>query len=198
MEDLRRKVQSCSGRGRRAALPRVDRLIALAIERPVTAMDVGRQGHVSECIKASIEVRNGREAQRPFAAIAGGHNLCLKSGTAGVGEFKPISHPQLAPRSYQCIPLPGVDLFGQQDFDASGCRLILVRAASSDSKQARGYHTRIIQHQNIACAKLLGEMREDIVLPFPGRAIQQEHARLAALLRGLLRNQFCGQGEIEL
>jgi hypothetical protein len=161
-------------------------------------MDVRRQGHVSESIEPSIEVRNGRKAQPPFAAIAGGHNLRVKSGTAGVGEFKPIPHPQFAPWSYQCIPLPCVDLFGQQDFDASGRGLVLVRAESSGSKQARGYHTRIVQHQNVACAKVMGKLREDIVFPFPCCAIEQEHARPAARLRRLLRNQFFGQREVEL
>ncbi len=198
LEHLRRKVQSCRRRCRRAALPRVNRLISLTIECPVIAMDVWRQRHMSECIEAAVEIRHWRKAQRPLTAFSSGHNLRMKSGIVAATKLNAVPYPQLASRLHQRVPLPRVDLVPSATLRCDPLQPRSLRATSSRAKQARRNDTRIVQHQNVASTKLLRKLREDIVFPCARRPVEQEHPRSPTILRRLLRNQFFGQCEVEL
>jgi hypothetical protein len=198
IENLRRKVQSRGGRGRRATLPRVDRLVSLAVERRVIAMNVRGQWHVSECIQSLIEISYRGKAQRPLSTLAGRDDVGVKSRILRTRKLDSIAHPKLTTRLHKGAPLPGVDLFCQQDFHATGCGLFFIQTKSSRPKQTRRNDPRIIQHQHVSCPKLLWEMREAIVSPCAGCALDQKHARSAAVCWRLLRNQFLGQDKVEV
>lgn len=153
---------------------------------------------MSECIQAPVEVRHRRKAQCPLAVFSRCDNLRVKYHVTLTSKLKPVPYAQLATRLHQSIPLPRIDLFGEQHFDASRRSLVFMRTTRSRSVQTRGYHTRIVQHQDVACAKLLREVRKDFVPPRARRAVQQEHTRSAALRRRLLRNQFFGQRKVKV
>ena len=162
-------------------------------------MNVRRQRHVSQRIQPLLKIRHRRKAQRPLSALACGDNFRVKTHILGhARKLDPIAHAQLASGLHQRVPLPCIDLFREQYFNASRRRFRLIRSPGSSAVQARRNHTRVVQYQHVSRAQQRWEMGEDIIPPSAGPAIHQQHARIAAFLRRLLRNQLLGQIEIKL
>ena len=95
----------------------------------------------------------------------------------------------------QRLPLPGGDLFGQQDFDTAG-RLPRLLRHHAVRVEASREDACVIQHQQVARAQQAGEVAEVAVLADAGGTIEREHARARALSWRRLRDQVLWQVEV--
>src|SRR5882757_9678878 len=84
---LLRKVKSGRGRCGRSTLSRIDRLISLTIECPVTAVNVRGQRRVADRIEALFEVRHRCESQYPFTALPHTHDVGVEICAISVGKL---------------------------------------------------------------------------------------------------------------
>ncbi len=197
-KDFRRKVQPCSRRRCRPTLSRINRLISLAIERPIIAANVRRQRRVADRIEPPFKVRHRCKSQYPFTALPRVHDLDMEVCVIPTGKLDSVAHPELAARLHQSPPLPSGNLFRKQYFNAARSSFLFIRAPASRSKKASRNDARIIQHQHVSWSKVLRELRKDLVLPCACRSVEQEHTRAAACFRWLLCNQFLGQGKVKI
>ena len=103
-EQGRREVQARGRRGHAARLPRVDRLVALAVLRPVRAADVGRQGHVPAALQLRGRVAR-RRVERGRSRRPSGRGASSRTSTSRpVGD--PDAHARRQPpaRAHERVP----------------------------------------------------------------------------------------------
>ena len=98
------EMQACGRRGDRSTLVREQRLIAVAVIRPIAALDVRWQGHVTDRVDRLVDRRAvlGPQADHAPAKKTLLENLAVE----GVNSFKHHAGPwfQFLPRMHQRFP----------------------------------------------------------------------------------------------
>ena len=91
----------------------------------------------------------------------------------------------------EALPRVRVALAQQQHLDrAAG--LVL------HALEPRGQHPRLVDHEHVAVAQVVDEVREDPVVDLPARAVEHEQPAAVARLRGLLGDQPARQLVVEV
>ena len=103
-EQLRREVQSRGRCGNRAAVLRVDRLIAIAIGRRIVALDIRRQWHVADAIDDFTQgpAFGHQPNEAPSMKTAGTHFAANAIGA--IAELEPRSFLEPLPGMHQRLP----------------------------------------------------------------------------------------------
>jgi L-fuculose-phosphate aldolase len=226
-QELRGEVQARRRSGDAASRirPGIDRLVALAVFRPVCTRDVRRQRYVPQLFHCGKKVRHRRKTQGALAKLPApdhlGHQFrrlraCGRvfGGRRAFRRSKEnlLSHADLPSRTHQRLPLQGRELAGQQDFHAAAqeipcCRISgahgLGAQAGACPEEARGKDAAIVHHQQVVGAKQRGKIGEAPVFKFPIRessirAPEMEQARGAAVGQGFLGDQLLGQVKIKV
>ncbi len=168
-------MQASCGRGGRAGHAGVNRLVALGVVEAL--FDVRRQGRLADLRQQRFQPARRREAQDP--------------ATAGrlLDDVRPQREPELEPRpriggltrAHQALPTVCILANGIQEQD-------LGTAPPEPETNPRRQHPGFVDHQKVAGAELVREVREREV---PRRAAggQMEQPRRVALLQGMLSDQ---------
>ncbi len=182
VQNLAGKVQAGSGGGNGAALAREDGLVTVAIRESVLALDVRRQGHVTETVQCGVDVFVAEEADRPFAAFALSDDFDRE-----VIELNDRARSEFAPGPNQSAPFALVfrNRFKKQDLGFA-------------SQQARRQHAGVVQDDAIAFAQEGWELAELPVFESLLGAMNHEHPRAVAFGGRLLGDQLLGQFVIEI
>ncbi len=205
LEHLRSEVQPGGRSGRGARLAGEDRLVALAVLRPVRPVDVGRQRHVAEPLELLVQIALAVEPHFPQAVLPAPDDLRLQF----VVEIDDLADAHLAPRVNQRFPRQPVlgDRPQQQHLHPPGKVLPALRVVLADGEgvhpfpppvEPRGDHLGIVQHQAIARAQVAGQVPEHPVFPPPLPPVEHQHPRGGAILERLLGDAVLGQVIIEV
>ena len=159
------------GRGRRAALLRVDGLVALRIRERLR--DVGR--------KRRFAVGLTREAKAPAA-------LAERLQELDGAELHALAKPPARPG--QRLPHIALDPFEQQDFGAAAGRPLEHEAGRKDA--------RVVHDDERRGRDERPEVAESPVLDRPVRAVEDEQPRLVPALQRTLRDELRGELVVKL
>ena len=192
LEQCLREVEACGRRRDRSRFAGVHRLVALAVEIKVGALDVGRQGHVSDRL---YEVGHARRTRRPepdFAPSAESlfQDLAVQRVRAALEHHLP---PGLEPLSWMDQRFPAI--LGrprhQQAFDVAPAR-------QPAPQQARRKHPRVVEHEQIAASEMPRKRGNRGVFDRAGAARQHEQSRSSALGGRVLGDEIGRQFEGEV
>ena len=149
------------------------------------AFDVRRQRHVA--VQRHQLVRVARKAQVEKRAVGVGP-------AAQQLGLKPAGHAQARAGQglFADLHVRGHGAVGQYALDQQ----LQLAAAGLFAKQARVDDLRVVEDQQVARVQQRGQVAEHAVHRLWAAAVQQ--ARGAALGRGVLGDQFGGQGEVEI
>ena len=173
----------------------VDRLVALAIVRPIVAADVGRQGDVPQALDHVINVARafGGQAHAPAAEEAALEDFRGEPHArrpSCVLEQQARTRLQFLSRVHKRIPLVVIHAFEQQALGGAAAGI----AAADES---RWKHARVIGHDAVPWMQQVGQVPDAALEKRPRRAIDDEQAGRAARAR-LLGDERVGEGEVEV
>ena len=188
-EEIRGEVQSGGGRGDRAVVPRVHRLVPLAIVGlgRVVSGDVRGQGRQAVAVE---QLEHGpRRLDRHLA-----HAVFLLRDDAHARRPGPHAHLRAraapAARTDQRIPPLAVDRPQHQE-------LHRMSAGLEGAEEPRGNHAALVGDDAIALPQEPRQIAEAPVHPRPPRAVHDEESRGVARLGGLLCDQLGRQFIVE-
>jgi hypothetical protein len=172
-EKLRSEVQPGGWRCNCSPLAREHRLIALGVQ-PIffVALDVRRQRCAADAVDDLVKVAFGFEAYDAPARVAPlenfGSQLASRKLDSRAGK-------QCSPRPNQRFPYKRFDSADQKDFDTTAKDGRASRGHSqSPTNQPRGKHSSVVKHEQVAIAKMLGQLREDRVRKLARHPIDYE------------------------
>ena len=130
-------------------------------------------------------------------------------GFQTITEKYALAGSYLAPRPHQCLPAVGIEPPHQEHFDFRLQMLPARRAFPASpggvrpdtgamAEEARGNHFRVVHDQKLVASQPFGQFPDPTVLPRTRMAVQQHHPGGVALGERDFRDQFCGQGIIEI
>src|SRR5579862_400463 len=116
-------MEAGGGSGNRAALPRVDGLIAFAIGGRILARNIGRQRDVPDLFEHREEIRYGRESDAALAKIGPRDDFGLQF--IALPEEQMFAHSNLSSGPHQAFPFIGfsLQLAGEQNFNATAKKI---------------------------------------------------------------------------
>ena len=177
------EVEPRGGCRRGPRRPRIHGLVVIrALER---AVDVRRHGHLADPLEHG-GVRYGtieRDGDVTLLQHVGDEDR-------GAGRIERLAGAQATGGARQGVPRPVRALLEEQQLDrATGC------AAGVDP---RGQDARVVHHDQVVVAELVGQVREHPVAHLTGRAVVDHEARARARLGRRLRDQVAGKVVVEL
>jgi hypothetical protein len=206
-EDFRREVQAGGGRGNRASLARVYRLVALPISSPIGARNIRRQRNMAEPFDYAEKVNHGREPDSalPERAPAGHFRLQI----ARLTEVELLSHSNLAPGTHEALPLIRIStgLPREQDFDSpvqEVSRGGIVRAnwvrprTLAPAIEPGRKDASVVEHNQIIGPKQRRQVAEAAVCQRPCIAVEVQHPRSTPVGERFLRNPLFRKVEVEI
>src|SRR4029077_496611 len=101
-QNLGREMQPRGGRGHRATLPRINRLISFPVALRIGPRNVRGQWNVSNSFNRGEYIRSWLETDPPFSEATASHHLGLKF--VALSEEKTLPYHNLAPRTHQAFP----------------------------------------------------------------------------------------------
>ena len=200
VEQPRGEMQAGRGRRHRSGLVCIHRLVPFAIGQVVVSLDVRRKRHVTDALD---RVGHGftagcGESNRSTAEKVAMEHLALESQTITL-EHHLRTGLELLTRMHEGFPLLGIPDARWPDSQAPDQQTLDGAAAWHPvSEQPRGEDTRVVQHQEVAPAKMRRKPIEGRMLPCPCRTIDDDEARRAALGGRVLSDQLLGEIEIEV
>ena len=198
VEYLRSEVKAGSGRSDRAMRPGVDGLIAVAVSRGVGAVNIRRQGHVTDAVKSGEKVGNGNKTESALAKFSGGNNLGVKDRLIGcIGKDELIAGADFAPWANERAPVAVVMHLSEQDFDEAGGGLTVAQVGPT-SEKTRGQDTAIVDDQQVAGVKNLGQIGKLAIGVKAGCAVEVKHPAGPALGGRLLSDESFRKIEVEV
>ena len=192
LEDFWREVKARRGRRNRAALTRIDRLIALAIACRVLALDIRRQRYVPDVVDRLLNARAvfGPEADRATAVEMPLENLTSQH-MRGPAEQDFRAGLELLPGMDEGIPTSFAEIGKQKALNGPTAR-------HSHAQKPGRKDSRVVHDEKIAFAQEPFQIGYVCVFDLPRALVQDEQPRCAALHGGRLRNQFSRQIETEI
>ena len=196
-------MQTGSGRGGRATLPGIDRLVSLAVLLLVLcrAMDIGRQRDLSQRVERGKEVRDRLELQGAFAELTRVNNVRHQPSRACRRfKHKLLAHRHLAPWLDQRAPAVVAQRLRQQHLHhtAGRGRAFLRVQPCASPMQPSGYHAAVVHHQQVAGPQQRGKVTKPSIAVLARLPIHGEHARAIALCRWALCDQLRRQHKIKI
>ena len=188
-QDLRREVQPRRGSGHRSALGGVHGLVAVAIRRRVGALDIGRQRHMPHALDLVPQRALAGEANRALTKLIAAQHVGLQP----LAEDQLLAGANLAARMHEAQPRHLVPGQG-----ANEQRLHLACEAVAMPQQARREDACVVECQHVAGPQVAGQVGKHLVLQLARGAVDQQHARGAAIRQRLLRDQLFRQCEVEV
>jgi len=131
-----------------------------------------------------VELRRGSETEGALAELASGEDFSGKQrlGFIGCAEVEVLAELDFAAGADEGRPVFAAKVLSEQDFDTSaGVGRILLRVQpGAGSVKACRYDAAVIKDEEVAGAKDLGEIAEEVVTIFSGAAVKAEHPAGAA------------------
>lgn len=209
------EMQSRGRSGHGPTLPRIDRLISLAIARRVRPRNIRRQGNMAYIFESSEEIWQRLETNSAFAEAAARQDFAMQ--LVPWSKEQALTYADFSSRPDQTFPFIWIlrELPREQHFDASLQKITrgtiswthrLCVHASAVSVQSCRKNGGVVEDQQIGRAKQIWKIAEEAIpqarkYTFPrlsGRRLQMQKARSRAIPQRLLRNQFFGQMVIEI
>ena len=186
-------MQSRRRGGHRPAAAREHGLIAIAIVHGIAALDTAaRARNRSHRSPRQRLIRRRPEADDTPAEESAFEDLRVQ----GMHAFK--HHPgagfQFLPRVNQRLP----ETWGRSPQPPDEQALHCATAGHTTADQTRRKHSRVVHDDDIAGLKQFGELADGGMGDRPGRPIEVEQSRGAALAGWFLRDQVGGKIEVEV
>ena len=187
-QDLGGEMQPGRGRGDRAGMQRIDRLVALKIETaplgrlPCPALDVGRQRGESQLEHLRVVAV---EEQPAPAALAPGDHLGLQP----VLGAEHGSRLEMGRRLAKDLELPVTEVPDHEHFS---------RPAVDASEKAGRQHARIVHDQEIPGGEQVGKVMEGVVGDPAAGAFKPQQLGIVAALGRETGDPFLGQRKIKI
>src|SRR5208282_5378136 len=204
LQDLRSKVQARCGRCDGRSLARVDRLVALAVERLIGALDVRRQRYMPQAAEQFVKIALRAEAKNSLAKLAPALHLRFKLAFA---ENNLLTGRHLPARPNERLPRIARDLAHEQHLnrglqELTSGRVVLPQLLGVDarapSEEPRWKHSRVVDNQKLVAAQQLRKRAELAILALASASVEQEHPRSVAFGRRPLRDPLGRQLVIEI
>ena len=187
------EMQRGGRRGNRAGDARENGLViglVLRIRRSLRG-DIGRQRHLAGFFERGVEIVTGKVEPHDALPVFDPDQL----GRKGVGEMDHLAGPDLFQRLDQPGPASIGARFKQRQFDPRR-GVALCAAATPLTRQPRGDHLRVVQHQPVARTQPVRQVVDMGVVDCS--AIRYEHARRTARHGRTQGDTVIGQVEIEI
>src|SRR5581483_10163394 len=201
LENLGSEMQPGCRSRYRSALAGIDSLIALQISPAVIAMDIRRQGYVSQTLHHALEICDREKADTTLPIAAACDHLRLKFPVAKV---QTLANTNLAPGTHQAFPFIGLrrKLMSQQDFNLPAQEIASCRVAGAEALrprsaapaiQPRRKHPGVIENDEVVRPKGIGKFGKAAVLRLSCAAVEAQHSRRRTVAQRLLGYGFFRQ-----
>jgi hypothetical protein len=163
LQQLRREVEPCGGRRRRARVARVDGLVALGLVEALG--DVGRERHLA--VRLSVQAQPPAPLAERLEQLHRPETLAGLEPPRGARETFPDVHLETLDQEHLCLS-PGLPPQPQPGRD----------------------DPRVVHHDELA-GQLLRKLEEPAMPDLPGRAVVDEQPRFVPPFGRVLCNQLC-------